>query len=288
MSTVDYREARQLCEQHATSFFLASQFIPEDVREHAYAVYGFCRYADNIPDGEKSLSQKRDELNILEQSLRDAWEGKGDHSPIIGAFVQTCKQYEISPRWGFDLLDGLRMDLERTRYETFDDLYYYCYHVASIPGILMAHLGKVPPHYYHTAEALGIGMQLTNMIRDISDDAKMGRIYFPRVEMETFRVNEEHFLRGKMDENMEAFLAYQVARARTYYDEAESGMDSIAPDMRLAMRLCFEFYKAILQEIEQANYDVFTKRVRVPHARKMEIVQRAMSTNPIPETLALQ
>ncbi|MEK6970088.1 MAG: squalene/phytoene synthase family protein, partial [archaeon] len=151
-----------------------------------------------------------------------------------------------------------------------------CYHVAGIPGILMAHVGGAPPHAYAYAESLGIGMQLTNMIRDVKEDAEMGRVYFPRDEWKEFGIVENDFSRNETCEPLKEFLRFQAGRAHRYYSEAEKGMDYLSPDTQLPMRLCSLFYREILEEIARQDYEVLAQRVAVPHERKIRLLEMEM------------
>ncbi len=280
-----FPESKALCAAHATSFFLASQLLPPPQRDAAYAIYGFCRHADNLVDNANESGKRESDILHLRNQLSDAWNGQKT-IPLVDAFVETCHEYGISQKWGFDLLHGLSADLEKKTYATFDELYYYCYHVASIPGILIAHIGGAPPHAYAYAEALGIGMQLTNIIRDAREDAQMGRIYFPHDELREFEVNESQLLAGEINEPLRAFLAFQVARARKYYDEAQKGMNYLPVPARTALELCAVFYRAILDEVEKRDYDIFTQRVTVSPDEKERLLNNALHGTPLPPHLA--
>ena len=131
-------------------------------------------------------------------------------------------------------------------------------------------------------------MQLTNILRDVQEDAQMGRVYFPQDEMAAFGVSEEQLFQGKPDENFRAFMQFHVARAHKYYLEAEKGLLFISPDARVALRLCLVYYREILEEIEKKDYDVFSSRVFVSEDRKMELLQQEMLASPPSRTLSLK
>lgn len=268
-------DGERLCLAHASSFSLAAQYMPEKERTAAYELYGFCRATDQILDVSTNVKEKTEQLNDWQLELTRAWEQDTSSIPILHGFVQTCKEYSIPREWGFRLIEGLRQDLSRTRYETFDELYEYCFSAAAIPGLFMAYVARAPHAALEHAIELGIGMQLTNILRDVREDYEMGRIYLPQHELTQFGCTDETFVNAQQSPAFQKMMQFQVARARGYYMSAEEGIRMLPQGMRMSMHLSSLFYHEILVEIERKNYDVFSGRVFVPDARKKELVRTA-------------
>lgn len=274
---VDYSASEKLCRKHATSFSLAAEYLPERERNAAYATYGFCRVTDQIIDGKSSLEEKKSRLDEWKKQLLSAWNEGTSPDPILHAFVQTCKQYDIPREWGFRLIDGLLRDLTKTHYENFDELYEYCFSAAAIPGLCMAYVLRAPHSGLEHAIELGIAMQLTNILRDIREDFEAGRVYLPRDEMERFGYTSENISQHIQNEAFQNMMTFNISRARDLYRHAEDGIRMIPQEGRLGMRLCLVFYQEILAEIEKKNYDVFSSRVYVSDERKKELLARETS-----------
>jgi phytoene synthase len=266
--TVDYEPSRKLCEQHATSFYAVAQFLPEETKNAAYAMYGFCRYTDNIVDGDGSLEYKKKHLRLWKHALHSQWEKPNPQHAILHAFVETCKEYRIPPEMGFGLIEGLEKDLHTNTYADYDALYAYCYAAGGIPGLFMARLAHAPPSTYAAAVSLGVGMQLTNILRDIGEDLERGRMYLPQDEMKEYGYSPEMLHRHVRDKHFRDFMAFQVERAQSYYDEAEKALPLVEASTRLSLELCLAYYREILHVMEEHGYDVFSGRVFVSEERK--------------------
>jgi phytoene synthase len=263
------RVCRRVTRSYAKTFYLASTCLPRVTRAHAYAVYGFCRWADNGVDDAASPAEAVARLGFARGSLEDAY-GRGPVAPGLSAFRKAVRERSI-PRTLFDaLLDGMEMDLTIRRYETFDALDLYCYRVAGVVGLMMTHLfGYRDDRCFPRAQALGTAMQLTNILRDVGEDSAMGRIYLPLDELERFGVTEAQIAEGRFDDRFHALMRYQIDRARRYYAEAEAGVvDLEGPSSRLTVRVMGRLYGGILGAIERQEMDVFRSRARVSTARK--------------------
>ncbi len=278
--TIDYSESEKLCRKHATSFSLAAEYLPERERTAAYATYGFCRVTDQIIDGNSPLEEKKSRLSEWNKLLSSAWKEETSPDPILHAFVQTCKHYSIPQEWGFRLIDGLNRDLTKTAYDTFDDLYEYCFSAAAIPGLFMAYVLRAPHSALEHAIELGIAMQLTNILRDVKEDYDAGRVYLPLDEMKRFGYGREHLSKQIQNDAFRKMMAFNIARARDYYLRSEDGIALLPKEGRLGMRLSLVFYREILAEIEKKNYDIYTSRVFVPDERKKELLTREKALAP--------
>lgn len=266
------RVCRRITRHHAKTFYLASHGLPRSVRAHAYAVYGFCRWADDGVDCARTAEEATQRLDGARAAL-DAAYGVGTLPAGLGEFRETVRDRGIPKRLFLDLLDGMAMDLTITRYADFAELDLYCYRVAGVVGLMMAHLfgfrhDRCLPH----AVALGTAMQLTNILRDVREDFARGRIYLPLDEMQRFGVTEDQIGNGQADGPFRDLMRFQIARARRYYGDAQQGIpDLVGASSRLTVRLMGRMYGGILGEIERLDLDVFRARASVPMGRKLAI-----------------
>ena len=267
------RICREITRRHARTFFFASHGLPRRVRSHAYAVYGFCRWADDGVDGAPNRAEAARSLAASRRALEAAY-GDGPVASGLLAFRRTVNERAI-PRDLFEsLLDGMEMDLDVNRYENFPALDLYCYRVAGVVGLMMTHVfGFRHPRCLPRAVALGRAMQLTNILRDVKEDWGRGRIYLPREELDRFGVTEGQIAAGKVDDNFRDLMRFQIERAHRNYDDSEAGVpDLIGASSRLTVRLMGRLYGGILGEIEAFDYDVFAARARVPGRRKLGVL----------------
>lgn len=277
LHTIDFEPSKKLCQKHATSFSLAAEYLPERERLAAYATYGFCRVTDQIVDGTAPPHEKKTRLSEWKNNLAQAWESGTSPDPILHAFVQTCHLYTIPREWGFRLIDGLEKDLEKKTYKNFDELYEYCFSAAAIPGLLMAYVLRAPHSALEHAIELGVGMQLTNILRDIKEDFDAGRVYLPADELKQFNYTTQHIASSEQNDAFRKMMSFQISRARDYYTRSEEGIAHLPHEAQLGMRLSLVFYREILNEIEKRNYDVYTERVYVSDERKKELLHAEKS-----------
>jgi phytoene synthase len=277
----NYAQCRQYTRQYAKTFYFASHVLPRDKRMAAYAVYAFCRYADNIVDGADSSGDTHRSLvrlNELRDQLRYAYSYSPLMNPKLMAFRDTVMRYRIPMEYFQDLLRGLEMDLNHRKYETFDELREYCYCVASVVGLIMTTIfGVKDEKALSYAVDLGTAMQLTNILRDIGEDYRLGRMYIPQEDLDRFHCTEWQIQKGMIDDSFLAMMKFQVARARAYYLRAAGGIPMLSNDgSRFCVRLMSRTYARILDVIERNGYDVFSTRAFVPLARKCWIALRSV------------
>jgi phytoene synthase len=264
------RVCRAITRHHARTFYFASACLPRPTRAHAYAIYGFCRWADDGVDSALDRSEAADKLGLAREALDLAYSDQ-PVAPGLLAFRKTVRARSI-PRDLFDaLLDGMEMDLDVTRYATFAELDRYCYRVAGVVGLMMTHVfGYRSECCWPNALALGTAMQLTNILRDVAEDLDMGRIYLPQDELARFGVDEAQLREGRVDDAFRALMRFQVDRARRYYETAEAGIPWLVGDSsRLTVRVMGRVYGGILGAIERQGFDVFRGRARVSTPRKL-------------------
>lgn len=283
----DYAAAESITRAHAKTFYFASRFLGKEKRNAAFAVYAVCRISDDAVDQPQLLDQHAMLARVAEGIARAY--GTAELPPgVWRAFRATVRQYDIPQRYFDVLLSGMEMDLQQSRYATFAELHEYCYRVAGIIGLIMLklfgqHSGEAPEH----AMALGVAMQLTNILRDIREDAARGRIYLPQDEMRACGVTEADIFAGRVTAPFRELIKCQIARARRFFAQGETGIPMIADTrarlVTLAMR---ELYAAILNEIEALDYDVFAQRAYVSTPRKLWLlIKKLLARNPCPAQL---
>jgi len=266
-----------LSRHHAKTFYFASHVLPAQKRSDAYAVYAFCRYVDDQIDLAPDETARLRALADLSHLLHAAYlPGTGAESlerslPWLRAFRETIQRRAIPAGYFEDLLKGVEMDRGRVLLRTWDELDSYCYHVASVVGLIMVHVLTEPaPELLRPARDLGTAMQLTNILRDIAEDWQRDRIYLPADELEKFGLTEEEIAQQRMSDSFRALMRFQIDRARAYYSSAEPGIAALPADgSRFCARLMSTVYGAILDEIERADYQVYRGRARVSFPRKL-------------------
>jgi phytoene synthase len=276
-----FEYCREVSWKHAKTFYFATHFLPTPKRRAVHAVYALCRYVDDIVDhSEDKLSRKsltRDKIVMLinkwRADIEACYAGALIDHPIMIAWHDTLKKYHIPKNLPLELIDGVCMDLKQNRYETFDELYTYCYKVASVVGLMTSEIfGYASEESLKHAIELGIAMQLTNILRDVGEDAQKGRIYLPLEDLKTFNLTEADVLNGVMSENFINLMKFEIERARHYYNESEKGIAMLSQDSRLAVKVSHDNYSRILQRIEEINYDVFKQRAFISNTKKLALL----------------
>lgn len=270
--------ARLLTRTYSKSFYLATQFMPRAKRDDVYAVYAFCRYTDNIVDSprNRSIEDLQTELTQWRAEVRKAFETGESQHPVLAVFVPLTHKYGIPLQLPLELIDGVEMDLTVHRYLSFSHLRLFCYHVASVVGLMMTYVfGYHSREAFPYAEALGIAMQLTNILRDVDEDWQLRRkVYLPVEDLHEFGVREEDIAARRMTPELRRLVSAQVARAHSYFEYAEQGIPLLHRQGRIAVRSASRLYREILREIERADYDVFVRRPVVSTSRKLRTLGR--------------
>ena len=227
------------------------------------AVYAFMRYSDDLSDGPEAASA--DAMDRWRAELDDALlHGKYGANPCWPAFHDAVRRYKIPHRYFHEMIDGVSSDLQPRDIQTFDELYRYCYQVASVVGLTITHIfGFSAPQALILAEKCGIAFQLTNIIRDVKEDQEKGRIYLPKEDRDQFPDSKD-------------LLAFEAARARQYYAESRPLLELVEPRSRRSLWALIEIYQRLLDRIEASGYDVMSRRIRLSGLEKAGIVVRAM------------
>lgn len=294
----ELEKACEYCESitklHAKSFYFAAKFLPQHKRKAVYPIYAFCRHVDDEIDeigegneAEAIAAVERWKLNLEEvyfpakTQRRKSTEISGEfpsseikgQNEVFIAWEDLLKAYKIPQNLPLELVQGVLMDTNIKRYETFDELYVYCYRVASTVGLMSLEiLGYTDKEALEYAEAMGIAMQLTNILRDVKEDAAIGRIYLPQKDLRKFNISEEQIFANEFDGNFVEMMKFQIARARDYYAKGEKGIGLLEKDSRFTVLLASKIYAKILDEIEKQNYDVFKRRAHTTKAQKLLMI----------------
>lgn len=264
-----YDYCRQIARHHAKTFYLATLFLPKRQQNPIFAMYALLRTVDDLVDlaedkltnGQLTREQINRSIDEWKLRLRECYDGRHRNDPILMAWQDTIRQFEIPIELPLDLIDGVAMDIEFTPFETFDELYVYCYKVASVVGLMTAEIfGYSRKEALQHAIDLGIAMQLTNILRDIGEDIGRNRIYLPLEELRRFGYSREEFMQRTMNGRFIELMKFQIERARSYYASSDKGIPMLSRQSRLAVGISSRNYADILKAIEQNGYDVFHRR----------------------------
>ncbi len=270
-----YTYCERLARREAGNFYHAFRLLPRPQHRAMCALYAFMRIADDLSDGPQSIPEKCALLDNWRKQLDLALAGTYTHR-LHAALHDTIRSYAIPRQYLVDVLDGVCMDLEPLRFQTFADLYAYCYRVASAVGLACIHIwGFERPEAKVHAEAAGIAFQLTNILRDLAEDAARGRVYLPREDLKRFGYSEEQLGRGERNEAFRELMRFQVQRARSYYEAAEPLAKLLKPAGRAVCLVMARTYRGLLEAIERRDYDVFSGRVQLSRWHKMALALRA-------------
>jgi phytoene synthase len=255
-----YNHCESITAYHSRSFYMASGLLQPEARQAVRALYAFCRTTDDIVDDSVG-----DAHNLL-QTWRDrslSW-NPPQHDLVALAWADARWRYAIPQKYAEQLFDGVGRDLVQNRYNTFEDLATYCYGAASTVGLMSMHIiGYESEDAVRYAVKLGVALQLTNILRDVAEDWERGRLYLPKEELQAFGLSESDIAAGVVDDRWREFMKFQIARVRQIYDESWPGIYMLDQQGRLAIAAAATFYRAILDDIEAHDYDVFNRRARV-------------------------
>lgn len=277
----DYARCAEITRRASSNFYYAFMLLPAERRRALFAVYAFCRFIDDIAD-EAAVREPAALLARWREELDRVFSGRPSRA-VSRALADSVARFAIPRRYFEEVIDGVEMDLSRTRYQDFDALYLYCHRVASAVGLISIEIfGYRNPSTRTYAENLGVAFQLTNILRDVREDAAHGRIYIPLDDLARFEVTEDEILRGVHSSRFERLMEFEANRARGYYEAAEGALpqeDRATLLTAEAMRL---IYGALLRRIEQSNYRVMERRLTLSAPRKLYLVGRAWASGRLP------
>lgn len=261
-----YQRCETITRENSKTFYMAASLLPEAKRHATYALYAFCRTSDDMVDRPYPSDEVAGRVAIdleawRQQVIFEAIAAPIGNREVSLAWADARRAYRIPRGYVDQLIDGLALDLKRVRYQTFADLARYCYGVACTVGLMSMHItgydGREAIPY---AIRLGVALQLTNILRDVGEDWRSGRLYLPQEELEAFGLSESDIAAGRVDNRWRDFMRFQITRARRLYQEALPGVALLHRDGRFAIAAAGELYRGILDQIEQNDYDVFTRR----------------------------
>lgn len=278
-----YNRCSLVTSEYAKTFYLGTQLMTPEKRKAIWAIYVWCRRTDELVDGPNASRITPAALDRWEERLEALFDGR-PYDSLDAALTDTICQFPVDIQPFRDMIGGMRMDLVKSRYETYDELYDYCYRVAGtvalmstpVMGVESTYTGPLEP-VYRAALALGTANQLTNILRDVGEDAvQRNRVYVPLEDLDRFGIKENEVMQGmfapttgRVDDRWRAFMAFQIGRARDIFTEAEEGVNMLDKDARWPVWTALVLYRQILDGIEANDYNNFTKRAYVPKWRKM-------------------
>ena len=273
-----YAECNRIARAARSSFYLAFFGLRKEKRNALCALYAFMRLVDNVSDEPGSIESKRLGLARWRALLDEAASGRSDSHAILPALADTMKRFEIPSRYFHDLILGAEMDLTVPTYATFDRLSEYCYRVAGTVGLTCLHVfGFRDARAPDLAERLGLAFQLTNILRDVQSDHEMGRVYLPLEDLARFGVKESD-LRGPLTPQLRELLAFSAERAWRFYEEGAPLVNQVDLDSRATLWALIRTYSSLLARIEERGFDVFSSRVSLSSAEKLQFLLTAGMT----------
>lgn len=259
-----YRACRAITRVHSKSFFLATRLLPPTKRQAMEAFYAFCRSSDDAvdmsADGASTLARW---VALVQHPSSPADE------PVLLAWNDVCGRYDLPFELVRELLAGVAMDLSVQRYDTFAELWVYCYRVASVVGLISMRVIGYQPGAEAYAIRLGIALQLTNILRDVGEDAQRGRIYLPLEDLRRFGISEDEILNGVNDERFHALMRFEIERAEALYRASWPGILKLNRDGQMGVAAAALLYRGILGKIVANDFDVFTKRAHLSASEKL-------------------
>ncbi len=283
-----YSVCRGITRTAAKNFYYAFLVLPRRKREALCAVYAFMRRCDDITDDTAlTMPERRQKLDLWLDALHRAQQGQPTDDPILLALTDAQRRYQIPAGLLDELAHGTAMDVEEAEasahtssvpgltieYKTFEDLRIYCYRVASVVGLVCIHVfGYRNPEAESLAENCGLAFQLTNIIRDVKEDAAMGRIYLPAEDLEKFNLSASELLATPQPARFQPVLAFEADRAREFYASGDALIPYISEDSQPALWVLVTIYRRLLEKIAEKQYDVFTAKVSLTTSEKLRIL----------------
>jgi phytoene synthase len=269
-----YAHCRRVARTRARNFYYSFVLLSRPQRDAMCAIYAFMRYCDDLSD---EPGANRASIDQWRAALDQALAGRTDAHLVLPAFHDTVGRYQIPPRYFHEMIDGVASDLEPRRFETFEQLYRYCYLVASTVGLTIIHIfGFDSPDALRLAEKCGVAFQLTNILRDIKEDAQRSRIYLPAEDLSRFRVTADDIRAGLRTPEFIDLMDFETSRARAYYQESKPLLGLVDRGSQASLGALISIYSRLLDRIEKTNYDVFSRRISLPASEKSWIVAKSL------------
>ncbi len=267
-----YAWCTRVARSQAKNFYYSFLLLSKPQRRAMCAIYAFMRYCDDLSDDE-GIQDRAAAIELWRGDLKTALEGRVPDHPLWPAFIDAVTRFKIPHEYFFDMIDGVSSDLEPRRIQTFDELYDYCYHVASVVGLTVIHVfGFDSPNALKLAEKCGVAFQLTNILRDVREDSEKGRVYLPAEDFRRFGVSPDTF---EPHEEFLAMMNFEALRARDYYFQSAPLVAMIDPRSQASLKALIGIYSRLLDRIVESDYNVLEKRIRVPAWEKIMLLLRA-------------
>jgi phytoene synthase len=261
-----YRQCEAMTKQHSKTFYMASGLLDGPKRDAVRALYAFCRTVDDIVDNDEPDAPAK--LLLWRHRMTHAGI---EHDPVALAWQHARLAFHVPAIYAEQLIDGVQRDMTQTRYGTFAELATYCYGVACTVGLMSMHvIGFAGNHAIPFAIRLGTALQLTNILRDVGEDWRRGRVYLPQDELGAFGLSDADIDAGEVTPKWRRFMQFQIERNRRLYAQSMAGVALLNPDGRFAIQAAADLYRGILDEIERNDYDVFSRRASVSKAGKLK------------------
>jgi phytoene synthase len=268
-----YEYCRRVAKSRARNFYYSFILLPPEKKNAMCAIYAFMRYCDDLSD---EPGATRSAIDRWRDALTEALAGRPGDSPLWPAFIDSVVRYGIPHQYFHDMIEGVASDLVPHTVETFDDLYRYCYRVASVVGMTTIHIfGFTSQDALPLAEKCGIAFQLTNILRDVREDAELGRVYLPAEDLSRFGVSAADLAQGRRTDQFGHLMEFETERARRYYRESAPLLQLIEPKSRPSLWALIAIYSRLLDHLVAAQYDVLTRRISLTSLEKSWIVLRA-------------
>jgi phytoene synthase len=274
-----YQYCVDKAKQSGSSFTSSFRFLSQDRRQAMTVLYAFCREVDDVVDECSDADVARTTLNWWRNEVAAVFGGQPTH-PVCQALMPVVKRFNLPQEHLLEIIDGMEMDLDQPRYADFKSLQLYCYRVASVVGLLSAEIfGYTDRETLKYAHDLGIAFQLTNIIRDVGEDARRNRIYLPMDEMQQFGVTAADILNSRETENFQKLMAFQIERAQRFYDQALAHLPAVDRKAQRAGLIMAAIYRAVLEEVERSGCHVLKERVSLGTGYKLWLALKAWITN---------
>lgn len=269
-----YAFCERVARAQAKNFYYSFLLLSRPQRRAMCAIYAFMRYCDDLSDAE-GISDRAGAIARWQVDLEAALDGKIPEHALWPAFIDAVERYRIPHDYFRAMIQGVTSDLAPRRIQTFQDLYEYCYHVASVVGMTIVHIfGFNDPRALQLAEQCGVAFQLTNILRDVREDAEHGRVYLPEEDLARFGVKADELSGAALSPALRALLEFEADRAREYYLESAPLMGMIDSGSRASLKALIGIYSRLLERISNSGYEVLRERVRVPAWEKLWILAR--------------
>jgi phytoene synthase len=275
-----YRFCEHVARARARNFYYSFILLSPQQRRAMCAIYAFMRYCDDLSD-DSGIADRAGAIRKWRADLDRALARDLPENPVWPAFHDAVRRYSIPSGYFYDMIEGVSSDLEPRRIQTFDELYRYCYLVASVVGLTIIHIfGFEDPRALELAEKCGIAFQLTNILRDVREDALRDRVYLPAEDLARFQVNADDLKNPVPPNGFVSLMSFEAARARDYYQQSQPLVEMVHAGSRPSLRALIEIYRKLLDRIEESGYDVLSRRVRIPAWQKALIVIKSRLTAP--------